>query len=68
MYQLEDDTLKGGIKLGNSIKNYEKKERKRQKEAYEDLRKIVADKMLEVFTTKMVECDCETTENSYINK
>ena len=68
MYQLEDDTLKGGIKLGNSIKNYEKKERKRQKEAYEDLRKIVADKMLEVFTTKMAECDCETTENSYINK
>ena len=65
---MEDDTLKGGIKLGNSIKNYEKKERKRQKEAYEDLRKTVADKMLEVFTTKMVECDCETTESSYINK
>lgn len=65
---MEDDTLKGGIKLGNSIKNYEKKERKRQKEAYEDLRKIVADKMLEVFTTKMVECDCETTESSYANK
>ena len=68
MYQLEDDTLKGGIKLGNSIKNYEKKERKRQKEAYEDLRKTVADKMLEVFAARMVDCDCETTENSYANK
>ena len=68
MYQLEDDTLKGGIKLGNSIKNYEKKERKRQKEAYEDLRKTVAGKMLEVFTTKMIESNCETTENSYANK
>ena len=54
--------------MGNSIKNYEKKERKRQKEAYEDLRKTVAGKMLEAFAAKMVDCDCETTENSYANK